>query len=341
MVTGANQGIGYALCLQLAVTEGVSKVILACRDRGRAEAAARSLAKESGRDEATFQVLVLDASDVASCVEGVRSLDGAVDRVCLNAGGMLGRDGSDAVSPHGATKLFTTNVLGHAALVEALRSAGRLAADARIVFCGSEASRGMDGMFPVPEFEPTSECFQAHMTNTFVDPTGNTPIEWMMVGPTGVSGYGYVKAMGALYFKAVAERLPAGTHVLTVSPGSTAGTSAMSGSDTCAWCCKTFCLQHCLMHSPSAGAHKLYRGLVDPEWKHTYSSGSSLGAKDGSGASPHVDVYEQAFPAIFNDANAHAAYDAVHHLLAACDLALSRDDASIPLSVTPDDDANA
>ena len=72
MITGANGGLGRETARQLAAIDTTEKVYLACRNRRKAEEAAKFLETETGR--AIFEVVELDTSDVAPARAAVASL---------------------------------------------------------------------------------------------------------------------------------------------------------------------------------------------------------------------------------------------------------------------------
>ncbi len=82
LITGANRGIGFEVCRQLAKQGFV--VLLAARDAGRAEAAARKV-----EDAGTVEPLVLDVADAASIEKAanfVADRYGCLDVLVNNAG---------------------------------------------------------------------------------------------------------------------------------------------------------------------------------------------------------------------------------------------------------------
>jgi len=82
VVTGANKGIGFEICRQLA-SNGV-KVILTARDEGRGTEAVEKL-KSSGASDVLFHQLdVADSSSVASLAEYVKSQFGKLDILVKN-----------------------------------------------------------------------------------------------------------------------------------------------------------------------------------------------------------------------------------------------------------------
>ena len=82
MVTGANKGIGFEICKQLA-SNGV-KVILTARDEVRGTEAVEKL-KASGASDVLFHQLdVADSSSVASLAEYVKTQFGKLDILVKN-----------------------------------------------------------------------------------------------------------------------------------------------------------------------------------------------------------------------------------------------------------------
>jgi NAD(P)-dependent dehydrogenase (short-subunit alcohol dehydrogenase family) len=73
LITGANAGLGKETARQLALKKETKKVILLCRNRGRAEAAKKDLEKATGKR--VFEIIlgdVTDANSVRKAVDGIR-----------------------------------------------------------------------------------------------------------------------------------------------------------------------------------------------------------------------------------------------------------------------------
>jgi len=83
LVTGANRGIGYEVCRQLA--DAGMQVILTSRDATKGEAAAQVL-KGEGKDVRFHQLDVTDESGVAKLLQFVKAEYGRLDVLVNNAG---------------------------------------------------------------------------------------------------------------------------------------------------------------------------------------------------------------------------------------------------------------
>ncbi|KAH8834299.1 hypothetical protein DL96DRAFT_489296 [Flagelloscypha sp. PMI_526] len=128
LVTGSNVGIGLEIARGLA-SRGAT-VVLACRNREKAEAAKKDIIEQSSghiRDD-QVEVMVVDVSDlnsVRSLVEewGQRPLD-----ILVNNAGML--TGTFTKSPQGYEHSYTTNILSHylltLLLLPCMRENGRI-----------------------------------------------------------------------------------------------------------------------------------------------------------------------------------------------------------------------
>lgn len=142
IVTGANRGLGLEITRGLA-TRG-ARVIMACRDEQRAQAAAAQVAQEIAG--AQLEVMPLDLSDLASVRRFAQAFAAAharLDLLCNNASAIMvpqqrTRDGFEM---H-----IGTNHLGHFALTGLLLEPLRAAAAARIVNTASLAHRLTPGL---------------------------------------------------------------------------------------------------------------------------------------------------------------------------------------------------
>lgn len=280
LITGASAGIGRELARRLAARDDVERIVLACRDRAKAQAARADLAASSGRD--VFEVLVLDTTDLASVRAAAASLAEPVDALVMNAGGEVLREPLTR-TPEGATVVFATNVLGHVALFDALVAAGKVTAT--VVYVGCEAARGELGS-ERPTFETSSrDEFATVVDGTFFD--GRT------VNPA--LALGQAKYLAALWMGAVARRHP-GLRVVTMSPGTTLGTQAVEEVEAAEDLTRLqrFLLRRVLprfgprmgvAHPLEAGAQRLVDAVVDDR----YAGGAFYASRDGKSTGPVVD----------------------------------------------------
>jgi len=119
VVTGANRGIGFEICRGLA-RAGLS-VILAARDAGKGEAAARTL-REEGHETEFRSLDVADADSIRAFAAGLGQAPGHVDVLVNNAGIMIDPRGSRLLDsePAAFRRTFETNVMGPLQLTQAL-----------------------------------------------------------------------------------------------------------------------------------------------------------------------------------------------------------------------------
>lgn len=113
LITGGNSGVGYYAALELA--RRGAEVVLACRDKGRAEAAALQLTADSTGGKAQVEVLDLASLDsVRRVADDLLGRGVAFDGLINNAGVMAPPKRLE--TKEGFELQFGTNVLGHYAL---------------------------------------------------------------------------------------------------------------------------------------------------------------------------------------------------------------------------------
>ncbi|XP_018428783.1 PREDICTED: 3-keto-steroid reductase [Nanorana parkeri] len=150
VVTGANSGIGLALCERLLSEDDQVRLCLACRNMQRAEAARSAL--RSSHPSADVSILQVDVGNLKSVVEGAKALRERyqrIDYLYLNAGimpnpriclkafikGLFSRNvismfttgeglltQEDRVTEDGLRDVFETNVFGHFILIKEVES---------------------------------------------------------------------------------------------------------------------------------------------------------------------------------------------------------------------------
>ncbi|XP_070697866.1 dehydrogenase/reductase SDR family member 13-like [Pempheris klunzingeri] len=133
IVTGANTGIGKTTATDLA--RRGARVILACRDRRRAEAAVQEIIQETGNSQVIFMQLDLASlQSVRSFADSFLRSESRLDLLINNAGLM-----DSGKTEDGFGMIFGVNHLGHflltALLLERLKASGL----SRVVTVGSKA----------------------------------------------------------------------------------------------------------------------------------------------------------------------------------------------------------
>jgi NAD(P)-dependent dehydrogenase (short-subunit alcohol dehydrogenase family) len=140
LITGATAGIGFEIARGL--SRAGCRLILACRDRAKGEAARNAIAAETGNSG--LELLLVDLASqrsIRDAAEEFCSRHRALDVLVNNAGaGMLTRQNS----PDGIELTFATNVLGCFLLTTLLLPPLRRAESARVVNLASLMAYGLD-----------------------------------------------------------------------------------------------------------------------------------------------------------------------------------------------------
>ncbi|XP_067253777.1 dehydrogenase/reductase SDR family member 13 [Chanodichthys erythropterus] len=133
VVTGANTGIGKATALDLA--RRGARVILACRDESRAQAAVTDIQMETGNKEVLYMHLDLASlKSVRSFAENFLKKESRLDILINNAGLVI-----DGKTEDGFGKIFGVNHLGHFLLTLLLLERLKECGPSRVVTVSSMA----------------------------------------------------------------------------------------------------------------------------------------------------------------------------------------------------------
>ena len=321
LITGANGGLGFEAAQQLAAFDSTEKIVLACRNEDKARAAKAQLedlltsSSSSGQDDmhkkCSFEVLIVDVSDLDSCRRAAQELRGTVDAAILvcacqthalhdplsfaqslrtaqffcipfhlsfqNAGGGGGTEPLK-VTKDGVIFIFACNVLGHVLLVDELMRLEKLPKqNTSVVAVASFAARGEPsvGAARPPITTGSVEEFTSVADGSLFTKDGNKKHS------SYTDYYGSVKLMGALWTMSMARQHP-DMRFLTVDPGMAVGTQ---GTATLPWFTRT--LMNAVMavmqwlgraHAVDVGAKRYVDVLLDTD---TYQSGVWYGSKHG------------------------------------------------------------
>ena len=299
MITGANVGIGKEVARQLALSGQYGNIILACRNRSKADLAKKELQTATGK--AIFTVTVMDVSDPASVRAALAALDAPIDDLVMNAGGSGGKTPL-ALTKDGVTEIFASNVLGHVILLDGLIEAGKLKRAA--VFAGSEAARG------VPKLGMKRPVMATSSADEFASLCDGSYFRGRK--PDGTLAYGQVKYVAAMWMAATARRNPS-LKLVTVSPGNTGGTQVTRDMPLPLRLLLKSVLMPIvlpafgLVQGVDKGAKRLIGGLNDP----TLKSGVFYASKASALTGPVVDQSE-IVPDLANPAYQDNASQAVH-----------------------------
>jgi NAD(P)-dependent dehydrogenase (short-subunit alcohol dehydrogenase family) len=298
LITGANVGIGKEVARQLALRPEFSRIYLACRNSDRAKAARTDLQAVTGRD--IFDIVLVDVTDLGSVRAGLAAIDGSLDALVMNAG-IIGNKTVMEQTADGVTKLFATNVLGHAVLLEGLLTEHRLNEVA--VFVASEAARGIPKLgFKRPTFASTStdELTAVIDGSYFAGKKYNQNL-----------AFGQVKYIGALWMAHMARQYP-DIRFITVSPGNTTGTEAAAGAaPPLRFAAKHIMPRLGISHELEVGSKRLVDAVTDP----TLSSGVFYASAAGKLKGPMVDQSE-IFPDLADPSYQDHANEAIHRFIA-------------------------
>jgi NAD(P)-dependent dehydrogenase (short-subunit alcohol dehydrogenase family) len=297
LITCANVGIGKDVARQLALRPEFARIYLACRNRDRATAAKADLEAETGRR--IFDIILMDVSDPGSVRAGLAGIDGSIDAVVMNAGGMGGKTPM-AVTSDGATYMFASNVLGHVVLLETLLAEDRLGEVA--VFAGSEAARGIPRMrFARPSFVSKS----ADELATVIDGSYFADRK-----PDVNLAYGQAKLIGILWMASLARQYP-DRRFICVSPGNTTGTQAPNDLALPLRMAAKYVMPHLgITHKLDVGAKRLVDGVTDP----TLSSGKFYASAAKTLKGPLVDQTD-IFPDLADPSFQDNANEAIHRFV--------------------------
>ena len=287
MITGANSGLGYDSARQLAGIDGVEKVLLACRNKEKADAAKRSLAKATGKTS-MYEIVLMDVSSLDSVRKAVDGLTYTVDAVVLNAGGGGGMTPA-AMTDDGVTTIFGANVLGHVLLVDLLLEQKKISSGGTVMLAGSEVARGVPqiGMAkPVLKNGSIKELTAIADGSRFTTPKEQT-VDGM---------YGITKLVATLWIGSMARKEPS-IRFVTMSPGMSSGTAAM---DAIPFVQKMFfkILMKVMTllgkaHTVETGAKRYVDALMETD---TYKTGRFYASKVGASGEVvdqeiHTDVF--------------------------------------------------
>ncbi|MDP5252926.1 SDR family NAD(P)-dependent oxidoreductase, partial [Vibrio sp. HB161653] len=212
LITGANSGLGFEAARQLAHQDGVSKIILACRNETRAQDALQRL--ETLTEKRIFEILIVDVSDLESCRAAAERLNTNIDGMILNAGGGGGKEPLKRTK-EGSTFIFSANVLGHVHFTDLLMQNGKLSAKGSVMYVASFAARGASEVGAAKP--PISEGSMAEWRSVV---NGDKFIN----NKTYTDIYGATKLMGAMWTMSMARKYPQ-MRFLTVDPGMARGTA--------------------------------------------------------------------------------------------------------------------
>ena len=298
LITGANVGIGKEVARQLATRPEIARIYLACRNQDRAATAKAELEAETSRR--IFDVVLMDVSDPRSVRAGLAGINGSIDALVMNAGGMGGKTPM-ALTADGATHMFAQNVLGHVVLLEALLAEGRLGEVA--VFAGSEAARGIPKMgFKRPSFASNSADELAGVIDGSYFAGGKPDVNL---------AYGQAKLIGILWMAYLAREHP-DRRFISVSPGNTTGTQAPNDLALPLRMAAKYVMPRIpgLSHRLDVGAKRLVDGVTDP----TLSSGVFYASAANTLKGPAVDQTE-IFPDLADPSFQDHANEAIHRFI--------------------------
>ncbi len=140
LVTGANSGIGFEIAKGLA--RRGSRVVLACRDQAKGEAARKNIASDTRNPD--IELLIVDLASrqsIRAAAQDFSRTHATLDVLVNNVGTSSPKRRE---TPDGIELTFATNVLGYYLLTGQLLELLRSAPAARVVNVASTMAYGLD-----------------------------------------------------------------------------------------------------------------------------------------------------------------------------------------------------
>lgn len=220
LVTGASSGLGFETAAQLAEA-GFGRVIVAARSEKKAEAADNRLQARTGLE--VFEPVSADLAELRSveaASDELKRRGHPIDVLILNAGVLSGKN--VVRTDIGIEQTFAP-LVGHHLLTMRLAEHGLIADHARIVLSGSEAARG--DVFSMETVDLPSfalDGYEGDLGAAAEALARSTP----PVAFNAPNAYANAKLFAVWWAGALSRRLPAGSTVNAVSPGTTPDTNA-------------------------------------------------------------------------------------------------------------------
>ncbi len=300
LITGANAGLGKETARQLSLQQETTRIIMGCRNNKKAELAKKELEASTGRD--IFEILIMDISNVESVKNAIEKLEGSVDALVMNAGGMGGRNPNNKTES-GMNELAASNLLGHVVLVEGLIEAGKLNKTAMLATS--------EGILSVKKKGLKNSGLKTHSSEELV-----SILDGSYFGEkfSVMQGYQLVKYVATLYMSSLSRKYP-DVKFISMSPGATSGTSVADNTTPM----MKFMWNNVMpiFFSLFGMGHKVDKGasrFVDAISNNKYKTGGVYASKEGKMAGEVVDQFD-ILPALTNVNSQDNAYQAVHHFL--------------------------
>ncbi len=300
LITGANAGLGKETARQLALQKETDRIIMGCRSPEKAKVAKKDLEEATERN--IFEILIMDVSDAESVRNAVQQLEGSVDALILNAGGMGGKT-PNRRTESGMNELAASNILGNAVLVEGLIKVGKLNKVAMLASSEGVIMGMKKGLKESGQNTHSSEELQSILNGSYFGEKYNV-----------MKGYQLVKYIATLYMSSLARKYP-DYKFISMSPGAVPGTSIADNSPI------MFKIMwnkiYPIMIALFGVGHKIDKGaerFLDAITNDRYRSGRFYASKESKFTGEIVDQF-QILPALANVDSQDNAYKAVHKFL--------------------------
>tara|TARA_B110000211_G_C13996123_1_gene516294 strand:- start:212 stop:1165 length:954 start_codon:yes stop_codon:yes gene_type:complete len=218
LIVGANGAMAMETIKHL-IKKGYAEITMACRDYNKGLIAKKEILNWVEAQETNLKVIggfdMNKPQLIRAAVQNIKEKF-PFDIVFLAAGFAVFSDDFQAVEWESSRieKTIFQNLIGSHVTLEALKGAGLVAKEARVVLAGGEGARGIKGMIDKPVFS----SFNAFKNYVYL----KSDLKYNPLNAIGIS-----KLCGALWVTKVAELERGNMEVIWFSPGLTSGSSGL------------------------------------------------------------------------------------------------------------------